>query len=91
MAFAILFWLGLGAGVVAALATGWHAQHGAVISASGLVVAAGIWIMAKVANDTDYRNADGWVDCWPSCTPLERGVGIGLFAGAVLMVASLLL
>jgi hypothetical protein len=37
------------------------------------------WTLSKIAIDHDYRDADGYVDCWPSCTPLQNAVALGLF------------
>jgi hypothetical protein len=28
-----------------------------------------------------YRDAGGWVDCWPSCSPVQHAVGISLWVG----------
>jgi hypothetical protein len=87
MAFAVIFWLGLAAAVVAAVVVGWRARRGVLITGVALITVAVVWIAAKVANDRDYRDADGWVDCWPSCTALQRGVGVSLVGGAVLGAA----
>jgi hypothetical protein len=90
MVFVVLFWLGLAAAVISTLAVGWRARHGAFITGAALFAVAGIWIVAKIANDHDYHDADGWVDCWPSCTALQRSVGAGLVGGAVLAAALVL-
>jgi hypothetical protein len=87
MAFAVAVWIGLAAAVISALIVGWRARHGVLISAIAFLAVAAVWIAAKVASDHDYHDADGWVDCWPSCTVLQRAVGISLTGGAVLAVA----
>jgi hypothetical protein len=87
MAFAIAVWIGLAAIVVTALVVGWRARHGLMITAFALVAVAAIWIAAKIASDRDYRDADGWADCWPGCSALQRAVGISLTGGTVLGVA----
>lgn len=54
-------------------------------------VLAGTWGLAAVAMRTDYRDADGWIDCWPACTLLQDGVGTVLVLGPPVITASLLL
>jgi hypothetical protein len=36
------------------------------------------WVLAKLAYDADYHDADGYVDCWPSCSALQQAVAAGL-------------
>jgi hypothetical protein len=38
---------------------------------------------------TGYRDADGFIDCWPSCTLLQDVVGFVLFASPILSVGVL--
>jgi hypothetical protein len=54
-----------------------------------LLFLAAAWSLAKVAYDRDYRDADGFVDCWPSCSPVQHAVGVSLFVAplAALLVA----
>lgn len=47
------------------------------------VLLTGAWVLAVFAVDKDFHDADGWVDCWPSCSLLQRAVPIALFAGPV--------
>ncbi len=54
-------------------------------------VLASTWALALVAMWTDYRDADGWIDCWPACTLLQDGVGTVLVLGPLVIAASLLL
>jgi len=54
------------------------------------------WVLAARAVAVDYRDADGFIDCWPSCTAFQKAVGATLFYGPVaavlfLVVAALLL
>ncbi len=49
------------------------------------------WGLAAIAVRTDYRDADGFVDCWPYCSPFQDGVAITLLFGplaAVLVVVA---
>jgi hypothetical protein len=68
-------------------------RRGRLWTAALLVVVAfaAAWGLALAAMWTDYRDADGWVDCWPSCTALQHGVGTVLVLGPVAAVAVLLL
>ena len=84
MAFALVFWMALAVAAITALVVGWRARHGMLFTGLALLVIAAIWTLAKVANDRNYHDADGWADCWPSCTALQRGVGVSLVGGALL-------
>jgi hypothetical protein len=44
------------------------------------------WWLAVVAVWTDWRDADGWVDCYPSCDPVHYATGGMLSYGAVAIV-----
>ena len=50
-------------------------------------VIAAAWLLARAAVRTDYRDADGYVDCWPSCTLLQDSVGLAIWYGPVLLIA----
>jgi hypothetical protein len=62
----------------------------------GLVVAAMVatlwaaWLGVFTAIKTDYRDADGMVDCWPSCSAFQDIVGIVYFAAPVALAVVLL-
>lgn len=84
MAFAIALWLALAAAATAAVVVGWRARHGVLWTGGALLVVVGIWTLAKIAYDRDWRDADGFFDCYPSCSALQRGVGVGLIGGAIL-------
>jgi len=50
-------------------------------------VTAGLWVAVERAISTDFRDADGYSDCWPNCTPLQDGVGtINAFAPVALIL-----
>jgi hypothetical protein len=36
---------------------------------------AGLWVAVERAISTDYRDADGFGDCWPTCNAVQNGVG----------------
>jgi hypothetical protein len=58
-------------------------RHGHLLAAAlpTLLLLAIAWAIAKVAQDADYRDADGWVDCWPSCSRVQHAVGVSLWIG----------
>jgi hypothetical protein len=35
----------------------------------------------------DYRDADGWTECWRNCSALQTSVGLAYFWGGMLLVA----
>ncbi|MGH3022324.1 MAG: hypothetical protein ACRDNI_01590 [Gaiellaceae bacterium] len=41
------------------------------------------WVLAARAVAVDYRDADGFVDCWPYCTAFHMTIGATLFYGPV--------
>ena len=50
------------------------------------VAAAAVWTLAAVAVQTGYRDADGFLDCWPNCTTIQHAAKGSLFwvpAGAI--------
>jgi hypothetical protein len=49
-----------------------------VRTAPPLVLLATSFALALVAQETDYRDADGWIDCWPHCSALQQATGAGL-------------
>lgn len=49
------------------------------------------WVVAKLAQDADYRDADGWIDCWPSCSPVQHAAGISLWVAPLVGLLVLLL
>jgi hypothetical protein len=61
------------------------ARHGRLLVASvaTLTVLAGMWLLAVLAVRADYRDADGFIDCWPGCTAVHNAVGATLFYGPV--------
>ncbi len=58
---------------------------GLVFLATTALLAAA-WVLARVAVDADYRDADGYVDCWPSCTALQDSVSLAIWAGPLVWI-----
>jgi hypothetical protein len=81
-------------GIVAGLLFAHRRGHLLAAALPTLLFLAFAWVLAKIAQDTDYRDADGWVDCWPSCSPVQHAVGITLWiaplVAAVVIVAIVL-
>jgi hypothetical protein len=55
-----------------------------------LAVTAAVFLLACVASGlaywaaaTDYRDADGFVDCWPNCTAIQDATGWGVFLAPI--------
>lgn len=64
--------------VLVAVAGAWKGglrPRGAVVA---LVLLAACFVLALSAQATDFRDADGWIDCWPSCSGVQRATGAGL-------------
>jgi hypothetical protein len=48
-----------------------------------------LWLVNLGLIASDYRDADGWVDCYPSCSGLQRVVGgVAIWGGALLIVCA---
>jgi hypothetical protein len=45
-----------------------------------------VWVLAYAAISRDYRDADGWVDCWPNCTAYQNAVGGTFILGPAMFV-----
>lgn len=41
------------------------------------------WVTAFVAMEVDFKDADGFIDCWPSCSYLQEIVGYVILYGGV--------
>jgi hypothetical protein len=50
------------------------------------VVLVSTWVLAWLAVRADYRDADGFIDCWPSCSVLQDSVGGTLFLAPLLWI-----
>ena len=56
-------------------------RRGRFAVALGVVAAAllGVWGASLLAIATDYRDADGHMDCWPTCTAYQGAVGVAFW------------
>jgi hypothetical protein len=73
-------------GIAASLLVGWRRHRlGPAIAgcAAGLIA---IFVAAGLAINTDYRDADGFTDCWPSCTRFQEAVGAAFWYTPALLV-----
>jgi hypothetical protein len=50
------------------------------------VVLSLLWGLALAAIWTDYRDADGFIDCWPSCSHYQHTVEWAFWYGPVVFV-----
>ena len=49
-------------------------------SVVGVVALAVAWSLAELAISTDWHDADGFADCFPSCSGVQRTVGFVFFS-----------
>jgi hypothetical protein len=52
-----------------------------------LLILAAMLVLNGVAIDTDYRDADGHMDCWPYCTTWQEVVNGIFWWGGTLFIA----
>jgi hypothetical protein len=45
------------------------------------------WVLAWGAERTDFHDADGWADCWPSCSAVQTATGATLTYGTLVLAA----
>jgi hypothetical protein len=69
-AMAAVFLLGL----PVVLYVGWRRGRFAVAYLACVGVLLGLWGATLLAIEVDYRDADGHMDCWPSCTAFQEAV-----------------
>jgi hypothetical protein len=80
-------WLLVALLAVAAVGAGWRGAPVAAVAAATLAAA---WLAAAVLFAGDYRDADGFMDCWPSCTAVQDTVGFAIFVLPAMFVLVLL-
>ena len=83
-------------GIIGGLVVAARQGHLRVATAGTLTVLGGIWLLAVFAVRADYRDADGFIDCWPDCSAVHNAVGTTLVYGpiaafVVVIVTALLL
>jgi hypothetical protein len=60
----------------------------------GVIALGAAWLLAWLAIDRDWRDADGYVDCWPSCSRVQDTVAVLYWvapAAALLLVVAALI
>ncbi len=55
-----------------------------------IAIAAMTFVLALVAIDRDFRDADGFIDCWPHCTLFQDAVGATIFAAPIVFIVAVL-
>ncbi len=77
---------------LAVLFIGRRHVHPLVAVIAALLYLGVAWVLAVLAVATDYRDADGFIDCWPYCSMLQDAVGkvlwVAPFAGLVVILAA---
>ena len=63
----------------ALLVASWRRRRLGPMFLAVVAVLAAAWALAFAAQAADFRDADGWVDCWPHCSLLQEAVGRTLF------------
>jgi hypothetical protein len=58
---------------------GWRRERFELAFAGAVVALLGVWGASALAIETDYRDADGYMDCWPSCTAYHHAVGVAFW------------
>ena len=58
-----------------------------VVSVSAFLV--GIWLAVLIAVEARWKDADGFVDCSPTCTRYQNAIGAVLFGAPAVLVALL--
>jgi hypothetical protein len=65
--------------VVITCLTVWHGNRKRRLArnvALWLGVLSAFWAIAALAISTDWRDADGYFDCWPHCSSVQETVGV---------------
>jgi hypothetical protein len=87
-------WIILSILLVFTCATVLHGYRGRRLARSvviGVTALGAAWLLAWLAIARDWRDADGYVDCWPSCSRLQDTVAVLFWvapAAALLLVVS---
>lgn len=77
-------------GITLLLTMAWRRGRLALAFVGVAALLAATWVLAYVAMVLDFRDADGWVDCWPGCTILQDGVHAALELGPLVFFGSAL-
>jgi hypothetical protein len=68
------------------LVAGWRLGRFRLAFAAVAVLLLGVWGASLIAIETDYRDGDGFIDCWPSCTAYHDAVGVAFWGALPLLV-----
>jgi len=80
--------IAIAAGVAVGLVlTLYRRQPADVMLAGALTVLGAVLALDVLAYATDFRDADGAIDCWPHCTTIQNTVKWSFTIGAVLLPA----
>ncbi len=71
---------------VAALVMGFRRGRVVPVVVGSIAGLAMLWIGAVLLSASGWHDADGWVDCYPSCDPLQEVVAVTLGWGLALIV-----
>jgi hypothetical protein len=86
----------VGTAILVALAAVLYARWRRVVGWTAVAVVAGLgvaWLLAEIAVERDWHDADGFTDCYPSCSAFQETVGLlywGAPAAATLVVVAVL-
>jgi hypothetical protein len=78
----VVFALGLGA-----MAVGSKRNRLVLALSMSVLVLAGLWLATAIAVNTDWRDADGFVDCWPNCSAYQDASGAILLGAPAVLAA----
>ena len=71
---------------VAVIAVGAKRDHLRSAFAACVLALAGLWVATLAAVQTDWRDADGLIDCWPDCSLYQDTAGAILFGTPVVLL-----
>ena len=77
---------------ILAVGIGWRLQHVTAASLAGTGLLGLLWLLNFYAISTDWRDADGFIDCWPDCSFVQEAAAMifwntPIFIGVLLLVA----
>ncbi len=85
-----------GIAILVALAAVLYARWRRLVGWTAVAVVAGLgvaWLLAEITIERDWNDADGFTDCYPTCSAFQETVGLvfwGAPAAATLVVVGVL-
>ena len=64
----------------------WRLRPGTLPLLIGAALVSSAYVAANVMIATDYKDADGFVDCWPYCSGVQEAVKVAFWFGGGLLV-----